>query len=205
LVCQPVVVGSPGDAFLAGHGLRRVLTLTYTRLDLARPVPPPRPVPGYRLVAWGGTVPAELAASFAASRRAMDDMPMDDADVEPEHWDVDRLHRVARMVADRGDLLDTVAAVAGPGGEIAGFTELVVTGSGTGDAQHYGTGVLPEHRGHGLAHWMKTESLRRARATHPELSGALADTADSNVAMRRINESLGYRPTHRSVVYQQDF
>jgi GNAT superfamily N-acetyltransferase len=204
VLCTPVEVGSPGDAFLAAHGLRRVLTLTYTRLDLAGPIPVPEPTPGYRLVAWAGTVPDELVRSFTASRRAMDDMPMDDADVASEPWDDDRVRRVTEAVAQRGDLLDTVVVVAEATGEIVGFTELVVPGSGTGDGQHYGTGVLPEHRGHGLARWMKTESIRRARQRHPALSGLLADTADSNGPMRRINDALGYVVTHRSVLYQID-
>jgi GNAT superfamily N-acetyltransferase len=204
VVCTPVEVGSPGDAFLAAHGLRRVLTLIYTRLDLAGPVPVLRPAPGYRLVAWEGLVPDELASSFTAARRAMDHKPMDDADVAPEPWDADRVRRVTAAVARRGDLLDTVAVVAEASGEVVGFTELVVPGSGTGDGQHYGTGVLPAHRGHGLARWMKAESVRRARRRHPALSGLLADTADSNAAMRRINEALGYVATHRSVLYQLD-
>jgi GNAT superfamily N-acetyltransferase len=78
----------------------------------------------------------------------------------------------------------------------------VVPGAGVGDAQHYGTGVLPAHRGRGLARWMKAAAIRRAAERHPGLAGLLADTADSNVAMRRINDDLGYAPTHRSVLYQ---
>ncbi|MEU5697668.1 hypothetical protein AB0G99_02300, partial [Streptomyces aurantiacus] len=81
---------------------------------------------------------------------------------------------------------------------------LVVPGDGRGDGQHYGTGVLPEHRGHGLGLWMKAESVRRARERHPELGGLLTDTADSNTHMRGINDVLGYLPTHAAVEYQLD-
>jgi GNAT superfamily N-acetyltransferase len=193
-----------GSAFLDAAGLRRVLTLTFTRRPLTDVPGPAEPVPGYRLVEWTGVVPDELAATFAASRRAMDDMPMDDADFGVETWDADRVRAVARIVADRGDVLETVAVVAGPDGPIAGFTELVVPGAGTGDAQHYGTGVLPEHRGRGLARWMKIAMIRRAHERHPGLAGLLADTADSNTAMRRINDELGYRPTHRATLHQLD-
>ena len=52
---------------------------------------------------------------------------------------------------------------------------------------------------------MKAESIRQARVRHPDLDGLLADTADSNVHMRAINDALGYRPTHRCAVYQLDF
>jgi hypothetical protein len=51
---------------------------------------------------------------------------------------------------------------------------------------------------------MKAESIRRARARHPELGGLLTDTADSNAAMNAVNDALGYLPTHRAVEYQLD-
>jgi GNAT superfamily N-acetyltransferase len=203
VVTEVVEAGSPGDRFFAARGLRQVLALTYTRLDLTAAAVEPDPRPGYHLVAWQGTVPDHLAASFAASRRAMDDMPMDDAAVEREVWDVDRVRAVAGAVQARGEHLLTVAAV-DAAGEIAGFTELVVPAGGTGDGMNYGTGVLPAHRGHGLAGWMKAESVRLVRERFPQLAGLIADTADSNAAMREVNRRLGYVPTHRSLMYQLD-
>ncbi|WP_436756803.1 N-acetyltransferase family protein [Streptosporangium sp. V21-05] len=209
--------GTPGDLFLAARGFRKVLTLTYARLALANAtvdtaasahasvdaaaVSPPA---GYRLRSWDGTVPDELADTFTASRRAMDDMPMDDTDYGVVVWDVERVRAAAKAIADRGESLHTVVAVDESDGSIAGFTELVVPGDGKGDGQHYGTGVLPEHRGHGLARWMKAEAIRQARERHPDLGGLLADTADSNTHMRAVNDSLGYRPTHRTFQYQLD-
>jgi GNAT superfamily N-acetyltransferase len=202
--------GSAGGHFLATRGFRAALTLTYARLPLAgadlaaldgliaEPHPP------YRLRCWDGIVPDELAGSFAASRRAMDDMPMGSLDHGTERWDVARVRAVAQAVADRGDLLHTVAAVDESDGAIVGFTELVVPGDGRGDGQHYGTGVLPEHRGHGLGRWMKAASIRLARDRHPHLAGLLTDTADGNRPMRSINDALGYAPTHRTVEYQLD-
>ncbi|MFF2008465.1 GNAT family N-acetyltransferase [Streptomyces sp. NPDC058195] len=209
-VLAQVRAGSPGDGFLRARGMRTVLTLTYVRLALAKADTEAlrravgRPHPGYRLLSWDGTVPGELADTFARSRRAMDDMPMDDTDFGTVVWDVDRVRSAAAAVAARGDLLHTVVAVDASDGTIVGFTELVVPGGGTGDAQHYGTGVLPEHRGHGLGAWMKACSILQARENHPALEGLLTDTADSNTHMRRINDALGYEPTHQSLEYQLD-
>ncbi|MEV7345324.1 GNAT family N-acetyltransferase [Streptomyces sp. NPDC093544] len=200
--------GSPGDLFLAARGFRRVLALTYARLplpdlDLARITEIiQQPHPGYELTHWDGTVPPGLARTFADSRRAMDDMPMEETDYGTVVWDVERVLSAADVIAKRGELLHTVAAVDRSDGSIAGFSELVVPGDGRGDGQHYGTGVLPEHRGHGLGLWMKAESIRHARLLHPELSGLLTDTADSNAPMLRINDALGYLPTHKAVEYQ---
>lgn len=68
--------GSAADLFLAARGFRPVLSLTYARLSFAdadldaiRPIAQ-RPRPGYRLAEWDGTVPDDLARSYADSRRA---------------------------------------------------------------------------------------------------------------------------------------
>jgi GNAT superfamily N-acetyltransferase len=202
--------GSPGDRFLRARGFCPVLTLVFARLPLsgadvaALKRITDRPHPGYRLASWDGIVPAELAETFAASRRAMDDMPVGETDREAVTWDVDRVLAAERAVAQRGDLLHTVVALDVSDGSVAGFTELVVPGTGRGDAQHYGTAVLPEHRGRGLGHWMKAESVRQARERHPELAGLLTDTADGNGPMRAINDALGYKPTHRVVEHRLD-
>ncbi|RSN16951.1 GNAT family N-acetyltransferase [Streptomyces sp. WAC 01325] len=202
--------GSPGDRFLAAGGFRKVLTLRFSRLPLADVDTDAlteiieRPHAGYRLAHWQGTVPDDLAHTFAASRRAMDDMPMDDTDYGTVTWDVDRVRAVARVVEQRGDHLHTVVAIDSATGSIAGFTELVIPGDGTGDAQHYGTGVLPEHRGHDLGRWMKAESIRQAHENYPNLAGLLTDTADSNTHMRRINDGLGYTLTHTTHQHQLD-
>lgn len=202
--------GSPGDRFLAARGFRKVLTLGFFRLSLADvdctalAEIVERPHPGYRLVSWQGTVPDDLARTFADSRRAMDDTPMEETDSGTVTWDVDRVRAAAKAVEQRGDHLHTVVAVDASDGSIAGFTELVVPGSGRGDGQHYGTGVLPEHRGHGLGRWMKAESIRQARERYPDLGGLLTDTADSNTHMRRINDGLGYVLTHTTHQHQLD-
>ena len=202
--------GSPGDLFLSARGWREVLTLIYARLPLAQADLGAlaelidRPHPGYRLASWDGAVPDALAETFTAARRAMDDMPMGDTDYGTVAWDIDQVRAAARAVEKRGDLLHTVVAVDDSDGSIAGFTELVVPGDGTGDGRHYSTGVLPEHRGRGLGRWMKAESIRRARERHPALEGLLTDTVDDNPYMRGINDALGYVPTHTALEYQLD-
>jgi GNAT superfamily N-acetyltransferase len=202
--------GSAGERFLSARDFRKVLTLTFTRLPLADADMAAvteiieAPHPGYRLAAWDGMVPDEFAATFVASRHAMDDMPMGSTDFGTVTWDLDRVRDAAAAVGKRGDHLHTIVAVHEADGVIGGFTELVVPGNGTGDAQHYGTGVLPEHRGHRLGLWMKAASIRQARERYPELGGLLTDTADNNPHMRHINDVLGYAPTHSAYEYQLD-
>jgi ribosomal protein S18 acetylase RimI-like enzyme len=232
---------SAGQEFLRAKGFRKAMTLIYTRLSLADldldalTATVEKPHPGYRLVSWDGVVPDHLAATFAASHRAMEDMPVGDLAVDepvdggtPEGafaaspdgrsaagelsgtgsgkivWDEARVREVEGAIAERGDLLLTVAAVDEADGSIVGFTELVIPGERKGDGEHYGTGVLPEHRGRGLGRWMKAEAIRQVRERYPDLGGLLADTVESNFHMRNINHALGYRRIRISVEYRLD-
>ncbi|MCX2179007.1 GNAT family N-acetyltransferase [Streptomyces sp. SKN60] len=202
--------GSPGAAFLAARGFRVAMTLTYARLPLAEADVPAlaaeveKAPAGYRLVEWEGMVPDDLAASYVASRRAMDDMPMGTIDYGTVVWDLERVRAAVGAVEGRGEVLHTVAAVAEADGSVVGFTELVSPAEGVGDGEHYGTAVLPEHRGHGLARWMKAASIVRARERQPKLGGLVTDTADNNPYMRRVNDALGYLPTHEAHEFQRE-
>ena len=187
--------GSPADLFLQHHDFAIGLTLVYARLRLSDVDPGVEDVPGYRLISWPGVVPDELAQTFTDARTGMNDAPSGDIAYGADPWDVARTRYAAEVIEQRGEHLTTVAAVDDTTGAIVGFTELVVPGDGKGDGQHYGTAVLPEHRGHGLALWMKAEQIRQARLHFPDLAGLLTDTVDTNTPMRRVNAQLGYEPT----------
>ena len=192
-VVADVEVASAGDRFLQHHGFEIGLTLIYARLDLARPTPDVPAVAGYRLVSWEGVVPDELLQTFTDARAGMADAPSGTVPAPVDVWDEERTRHTARVIEQRGEHLSVVAVLDGSG-RMAGFTEVVVPGDGKGDGQLYGTAVLPEHRGRGLALWMKASQIHQVRQRFPDLDGLVTDTVDTNVAMRRTNERLGYRP-----------
>ncbi|MFI5694984.1 GNAT family N-acetyltransferase [Kribbella sp. NPDC051586] len=161
-----VQVDSVGDEFLRHHEFEIGLTLIYTRLDLSAAVPDVPEVPGYRLISWEGAVPDELLQTFTDARTGMNDAPMGTIDTSVDVWDVERTRHAAEVIAQRGDHLSVVAAL-DETGQIVGFTEVVVPGDGKGDGQHYGTAVLPAHRGRGLALWMKPPRSRRPATASP--------------------------------------
>jgi GNAT superfamily N-acetyltransferase len=204
-----VMAGTPGEGFLATRGFKPVLRLTWLRLAVDE-VPerirklPGVPHPGYRLTAWPGTVPDDLAATFAAARAGMADMPVGGMDHGQVAWDEERVREAAAVIARRGERLLTVAAVSEADGSIAGYTELVLPADGSGLAQQYDTAVLPAHRGHGLGLWVKSEMLRHVQAEHPEITEVQTDNADDNRHMLAVNTALGFRPRRRTVAYQMD-
>lgn len=96
------------------------------------------------------------------------------------------------------------AAVHDATGEIAGFTELELTGEAPPRADQGDTAVVPAHRGSGLGMWLKAAMLVRLRADRPDVARIVAGNASSNVHMLRINERLGFRPLARLVEWQGD-
>ncbi|MFD9367089.1 GNAT family N-acetyltransferase [Streptomyces sp. NPDC060020] len=159
--------------------------------------------PGYRPTHWTGTVPDELADAFAAAKNAMNDMPVGDLDYGSIAWDADRVRAMAKVVADRGDTLLTLAAVHDDG-TIAGYTEILLPQGSGPRAQQYDTAVVPAHRGHGLGLWVKSAMVRRLRAEHPDVVEIETDNADDNVHMLAVNHRLGYRSYRRTHEFQLD-
>lgn len=196
LVLADARADSPADHFLESHGFTIGMRLIYARLRLADAQPAVPASPGYRLVSWVGVVPDEWAQTFTDARAGMDDAPTGGIEYGEDAWDVERTRYAAQVIEQRGEHLTTVAAVDESTGTFAGFSELVVPAGGTGDAQHYGTAVLPAHRGHGLALWMKAEQIRQTRDRFPGLDALLTDTVSTNAPMQRVNTRLGYQPTH---------
>lgn len=204
-----VTAGTPGEGFLAARDFTPVLRLTWLRLALEETSDqigrlPDVPHAGYRLTAWEGVVPDELAAPFARARGGMADMPVGGLDLDEVVWDEARVRAAAEAVAARGEHLLTVAAVSETDGEVAGYTELVLPAGLSGRAQQYDTAVLPAHRGHGLGLWLKAAMLRRVRARFPRITEVEADNADDNRHMLAVNTALGFRPRLRTVKYQLD-
>ncbi|SEO26938.1 Ribosomal protein S18 acetylase RimI [Actinacidiphila rubida] len=208
-IVTEVTAGTPGEGFLAARDFTPVLRLTRLRLALAEAPEqigrlPDVPHAGYRLTAWDGVVPDELAAAFTRARAGTAGAAAGGPDLGDGGWDEARVRAAAEAVAARGERLLTVAAVSEADGEVAGYTELVLPAGLSGRAQQYDTAVLPEHRGHGLGLWLKAAMLRRVRSGHPGITEIQADNADENRHMLAVNTALGFRPRHRTVKYRLD-
>lgn len=68
------------------------------------------------------------------------------------------------------------------------------------------TGVLPEHRGRGLAQWLKAELLMRVRPRFQDLACVTTHNFEQNAPMLAINRRLGFRATtvQSAFIFQTD-
>jgi GNAT superfamily N-acetyltransferase len=177
----------PGAAFSAAVGahegqrdLRQV-----RRLD--EPLPEPLPVAGYRLSCWTGACPEPALASYALARAAINDAPH--ADTEAEPWTPERIRDLEATAARRGRTVLVTAAL-DAAGRVVAFTEMRL--SDTPAACIEDTAVVAEHRGRGLASWIKTVALHRLRTDYPHIALAATTNAGGNASILAVNTRLGF-------------
>ncbi|MFG1806482.1 GNAT family N-acetyltransferase [Streptomyces sp. NPDC049040] len=203
------VSGTPGEGFLATRDFVPVTRLTWQRLaldDIPGPIGklPEVPHPGYRLTAWEGAVPDTLTGGFTDALRALPAPPAAAAGLDhgDTRWDPATVQETAELAARRGDRLLTVAALHEDDGAVAGYTTVLLPGDGARRAHQYDTAVVPAHRGHGLALWMKSEMLRRLPGVQPDLTEIHTGVPDDSRHLLAVNNALGFRPLRRTVRYR---
>lgn len=176
-------------AFLARRGFveverQKALVLELAGLDLPTPEAPP----GVEIVSRaerGGLEQGMYEAGADGAR----DIPGRDARREPTFeewraWEIDQPGRDPRL-----------AFVALVDGEVAGYATAGVVG---GVGYNGLTVVRRAHRRRGIARALKLHQL--AAATALGLPRLVTGSEERNEPMRRLNESLGYRPVPGAVV-----
>jgi GNAT superfamily N-acetyltransferase len=182
-----------GAAFAAHVGAVAETRDVRSVLDLpAAELPEPRVPNGFRLLTWLGRVPDEHLPAYVDARAAMDDAPVPE-DMDLPGWTAETVRASEASLARRQREMRLTVAI-DDDGAIGSFTELRVSrGSTLGFTDD--TGTVAARRELGLARAVKLESLRRLRTDHSEISVVSTSNAEENAAMRRLNESLGFRVT----------
>ena len=189
-------VGAPTEAtraYCAARGYVAVERLWESRLAL----PPPR-------LAWNNAVEGlsvrsaddgeeVLRDAYAIALESEPDIPQTHEWVAPRDFEAWRAREV-----DPIDLVREASVVAYIGNTPAAYG-LVARGR-DGAAEHWATGVARSFRGRGLTYAVKREQM--ARAARAGVRELVARNHDANVAMRRVNEKLGYRVTREIVTYR---
>jgi GNAT superfamily N-acetyltransferase len=147
--------------------------------------------PGYRIRAYTGGCPDDLIDSYVRAKSAMNDAPFDDADLTDFVFTADGMRADEKAAAEQGEWR-VVLAVQEDSGEVAAFTEVLVTRQPWSSQRD--TAVVPEHRGHGLGLWVKADMLVRLQEQRPDVSALATGNSATNAHMLRINDRLGFRP-----------
>ena len=191
----------PVVAFVEQRGFAEIdrevpVRLNLTAFDPAQFAPPP--LDGLRLLSWAeaGDTPAHRRKLYLLSEVLNGDIPTSDVlsehpsfeefskDFDRPEWDSQAL-----VLAETED------------GKWAGLSQIGFQAH-TGIGWTFLTGVLPEHRGRGLASALKLRTIDAALARGCPL--ILTENHEDNAPMRAINQKLGFVPDFPLVTYGKD-
>lgn len=162
------------------------------------------PASDYDLVTYQDTIPEQWQAGRAALEARMStDAPLGELELEPEHWDAERIQESLRNLRSQGRHIVETIAVHRSSGAVAGFTMLVHNPEHDGIAHQWNTLVLPEHRGRRLGMWLKTTNLRALLERFPEIRQVRTFNAQVNEPMLRVNRAMGFRPVAELIEWQK--
>jgi GNAT superfamily N-acetyltransferase len=148
----------------------------------------------YELVVWEGPYPDADLEAIAALLEVMNTQPFGALAVEAQPVTSVLLRRIEAALATRDAQRWTLAARERSSGRLAGFTEVLWMPAVPHLLLQTNTGVVPEHRGRGLARWLKAEMLDHVPPRRPEVLFVRTSNADANVAMLKVNAELGFKP-----------
>ena len=193
----------PGSSFLRSAGARLAMVEKRRRLVLP-PADPERlrdlaaaaqrASRGYRLVQWTGPTPPRWRADLAPLIGDMStDAPTGDFNLEPRHWNADRVaERDAAAVAS--GVRSVVTAARAADGHLVAYTEASACVVQDGFGSQGDTLVARAHRGHRLGLRLKLANLELLGREHPEVRAIDTFNADDNRWMIAVNEAMGFVP-----------
>jgi mycothiol synthase len=159
--------------------------------------------PGYSLDAIDGPYPAALRADAATFHHIMQTAPRDDLDVRDTMITADDVAELDRALVDAGRRRWAML-VRDADGRCVGGTEIHFEPGEDTTVLQQNTGIDPDHRGRGLAKWVKAAVLERLRADAPGVEVVRTGNAFSNEPMLAINDALGFRVTATRTDWQAD-
>lgn len=203
--------GGEQEAFHVRHGFEPGLrmarrTLLPTKLDLAEVQrlhdDAADRASEYELVRLDGRAPDELIPSLISLFEAINDAPLDDLDVEPDEFPVERVRAYDDAMEARRQHVYRIMARHRPSGDFAGHTILCVDETRPGVAFQEDTSVVGAHRGHRLGMLLKSAMVLWMRDERPELERIDTTNAYTNTHMIAVNDELGCTVTGAGVALQ---
>jgi mycothiol synthase len=159
----------------------------------------------YRIGFWEAEYPEEHLEEIAQMEQELEkDEPRDDLEMEPFNVTPDMLRQWEKITFASGERRWTVYAVDQETGRLAGYTQVFWQPERPSILNQGFTGVLPEHRGQGLGHWLKAEMMSRVLAGFPQVEVVRTGNANSNAPMLKINTEMGFKPYLDRVIWQMD-
>lgn len=156
----------------------------------------------FELSLWEGAYPEEQITKIAELIELTNQQPYDDLEIEDTHMTPEQIRQLEKNLFARGNIRWTCYVMDRATAEFAGYTEVIWNPNRPDLLRQEMTGVFPKYRNKGLGRWLKAAMLRKVLSDLPQVKYVRTGNADSNTAMLKINNELGFKPYMAETLWQ---